>query len=126
MPTPRLLMEISKNDEVPKLVSIYDSLPEGKCLGRKSLVVPRKERDINPEMAELRLSLQRERHENEELNLLIKELTVKTDKLKEVNENLIVRIREIENSYHTLRADLERENQSEKRKLKQDIYKDIE
>lgn len=119
-------MEISKNDEVPKLVSIYDSLPEGKCLGRKSLVVPRKERDINPEMAELRLSLQRERHENEELNLLIKELTVKTDKLKEVNENLIVRIREIENSYHTLRADLERENQSEKRKLKQDIYKDIE
>jgi hypothetical protein len=40
------------------------------------------------------------------LRALVKELTLQLEKLKEVNQGLIVRIKEVESSYRSLRAEL--------------------
>lgn len=65
---------------------------------------PRVER--NEDTTLLRESLLNERDDNEELRVVVKELTKQLQKLKEVNEGLIVRIKEVETAYRNLRGDL--------------------
>lgn len=70
--------------------------------------------------------LEAERTENEELRQAVKQLTSQLEKMKEVNEGLIERLREVENSYRSLRGDFERSNEEEKKRLKGQIYTDVE
>jgi chromosome segregation ATPase len=60
----------------------------------------------NEDTTLLKESLLNERDDNDELRVVVKELTKQLQKLKEVNEGLIVRIKEVETAYRNLRGDL--------------------
>jgi chromosome segregation ATPase len=108
-------MEFSRNEEVPKLVSVHEGVQKEnnreKLLKQARTLAAHQSRKHEPENAVLRHTLEGERTEKEELRALVKELTLQLEKLKEVNQGLIVRIKEVENSYRSLRADLERSSE---------------
>ena len=64
--------------------------------------------------------------EKEELRALVKELTLQLEKLKEVNQGLIFRIKEVESSYRSLRSELQRSNEEERKQIKNVIYGEVE
>lgn len=116
-------MEFNRNEEVPRLVSIHEV---SKLQARNQLLQQARQQHPTTRQGPHPAGAGSSSQSTAELQQTILELNKQLGKLKEVNEGLIVRIREIEASYRGLQRDMEKEHQEDKRRLKNTIYREVE